>query len=412
MSKSIARALSRPRLFDASRTPGRRSLLAAAGAFLAALLATVALVAPAQAAPLSQADQDFVDTTVQQALANTGVGGMSIAISGPKGEYTKAYGDRSSAPKVALTLNDRFRIGSITKSFTATAILQQIEQGHLSFNDKLDQFITGIPNGNQITVRHLLSMRSGLYEYQHDAGLRLTFTLTPWVAFEPEQVVDILRNPSHQPSFAPGTKTEYNNSNYVLLGLILEQVTGQDAETVITNDVIQPLGLTNTIFPSAANSNPIYQMPSPYATGYGTGIIPGTIQDKTALNPNLFWTAGAMISTVGDLEKYAKALGTGALLSPAMHAERQQWCPSPYTLEGPTQYGYGLGLFSFGSWIGHHGSVPGYSSTAFYEPQSGAAIAGVENFQTANVQVFSRVFKRIAEHLYPGSMSTPAYPTC
>ncbi|WP_320669019.1 serine hydrolase domain-containing protein [Patulibacter defluvii] len=432
MSKSIARALTRPRLFDASSThdpatdcgpsplpgaaaPGRRSLVAAAGASVAALLATFALAAPAQAAPLSAADQAFVDSTVQQAVTANGTGGITIKISGPKGDYEKAYGDRSSAPKVPMALGDSFRIGSITKTFTATAILKQVELGNLSLNDKLDQFVTGIPNGNLITVKQLLAMQSGVYDYQQDAGLRLQVGLTPWAAFEPEQILTILRNPSHQPLFAPGAKTEYSESNYVLLGFILEAVTGQDAETVITNDVITPLGLTNTKFPTAANTNPIYSMPSPYATGYAKDyLIPGTTQDVTAFNPNLLWTAGAIISNVGDVEKYVKALGQGQLLNASTNALRKQFCPMPYAYEGPTQWGYGLGLASFGSWIGHPGAMSGYNSVAFYEPTSGAAIAGLENYTTAAApaRVWTQVFTRIAEHLYPGSTATPSYPTC
>lgn len=433
MLKPIARSLGRQRIAGAppaldqdrragrSPMPGatapgpraRSSLLAVAGASLTAVLAAVTLAVPAQAAPLSAADQAFVDATVQQAVTENNVGGMSIKISGPAGDYEKAYGDRSSAPKVPLTLDDHFRIGSITKTFTATAILKQVELGNLSLDDKLDQFVTGIPNGSQITVKQLLGMRSGVYDYQQDAALKLQVGLTPWVDFDPQRVLTILRDPSHPPRFAPGAKTEYSETNYVLLGFILQAVTGQDAATVITNDVITPLGLTNTKFPTAANTSPIYAMPSPYATGYVTGyLFPGVTQDLTAWNPNLVWTAGAIISTVGDMEKYVKALGQGQLLNASTNALRKQWCPMPYTYEGPTQWGYGLGLSSLGSWIGHGGSIAGYEGSAFYEPTSGAAIAVLGNFQSSTVKVWTQVFERIAAHLYPGTMATPSYPTC
>lgn len=391
----------------------RRSLRAAAAAALAAALGALALAAPAPAAPLSAADQAFVDAVVEDAVRANGVGGMSIWISGPAGDYARAYGDANGTTRTALTLGHHFRIASITKTFTATAVLKLIEQGELSFDDTLDEFVPDIPYGDQITVRHLLSMRAGLFNYQRDAGLLLHAVLTPWAAIEPEQLIDVLRKPGNRPHFAPGTATEYSETAYVLLGKIIEEVTGEDVEDVIDAEVIQPLGLRSTIFPSAANTRPIYGLPSPYATGYARSVlIPNTIQDMTAFNPNLVWTAGAVISTIGDLATYVRELGTGSLLSSAMHDERQRFCPLPYSLGGPSEFGYGLGLMSFGRWIGHNGSVAGFGSAAFYEPQTGAVIVGLENFQSANIKVFSEVFAEIAEHLYPGSLDQPRYPTC
>lgn len=394
----------------------RRSLRAGAGTFFAASLAAVALAGPAQAAPLSAADQAFVDATVADALrANPGGQmGMSISLRGPAGDYARAYGLANNTSRTALTLNDHFRIGSVTKTFTATAVLRLIEAGRLSFSDTVDRFIPRIPNGSTMTVRHLLSMQDGLFDYQQDSGLRVTYALTPWVAYEPEQLIAILQNASNRPLFAPGTRTQYSESAYIVLGKILEVVTGRDVEAYITDDVITPLGLTNTIFPSAANSSPIYAMPAPYATGYqASSVIPGTTQDVTATNPNFIWTSGAIISTVGDMEKYARALGTGDLISSRTQADRVSFCPIPYTGEGPSGAGYGLGMMSFGSWIGHGGSIAGNNSVSWYEPTTGATFAGLENYVGGGtVKVWQQVFTRIAERLYPGSMTAPRYPTC
>ncbi|ADB52844.1 beta-lactamase [Conexibacter woesei DSM 14684] len=386
-------------------------------ALIAPVLAALAFVAPAQAAPLSPADQAFVDTTVADALrANPGGQmGMAISLRGPAGDYARAYGYANNTSRTALTLNDHFRIGSVTKTFTATSVLRLIEAGRLSFSDTVDRFIPRIPNGSTMTVRHLLSMQDGLFDYQQDSGLRVTFGLTPWNAIEPEQIIAVLQNPANRPLFAPGTRTQYSESAYFVLGKILEVVTGRDAEAYITDDVITPLGLTNSKFPSAANSSPIYAMPAPYATGYAaSAIFPGTTQDVTATNPNFAWTSGAIISTVGDLEKYARELGTGALIRAATQTDRLSFCPIPYSGEGPTAFGYGLGMMSFGSWIGHGGSWAGNNAVAWYEPTSGATFGGAENYVggTVPVKVWQQVFTRIAERLYPGSMATPRYPTC
>jgi D-alanyl-D-alanine carboxypeptidase len=378
--------------------------LTVVGAFLAAVLAALTLGAPAQAKSLSKADREFVDSTVEGAMQEEHQPGISISISGPKGDYTKTYGVRDLESGAPLRRGEHFRIGSITKTFTATAILQEVEKGNLKLSDTLDKWIAGIPNGNLITVRDLLSMQSGVYEYAADPVLRAEFTANPLMTIEPQHLAEIIRE--HAPYFAPGEARLYENANYVLLGLILEGVTGESAEAVITKDVIKPLGLHHTSFP---NGTPA--IPAPSSQGYNLGEGE-TLRNTTAFNPNLFWTAGAIVSTISDLSKWGKALGTGSLLSPAMQEERLQYCPFPYALGGPTEFGYGLGIIGFGTWLGHDGSVPGFSTETMYEPATGAEITGMENLQTGPLSIFSRVFERIADHLYPGSMETPEYPEC
>jgi D-alanyl-D-alanine carboxypeptidase len=354
--------------------------------------------------PLSQADREFVDATVEEAMREEHQPGMEISITGPRGSYTRTYGVSSLETGKPLTRADHFRVGSITKTFTATAILREVEKGNLQLSDTLDTWVSGIPNGSLITVRDLLSMQSGVFEYEADPTLSAEFDANPLMRIEPEDLVEIIRD--NPPYFAPGTARLYENSNYVLLGVILEDVTGETAEAAIAKDVIEPLGLHHTSFP---NGTPT--LPTPFTQGYNLGEG-GALRNSTEFNPNVFWTAGAIVSTLSDLSKWGRALGTGALLSPEMWEERQQFCPLPYAFEGPTEFGYGLGLISFGSWLGHDGSVPGSSTETMYEPKTGAEITGMENLQTPPLSIFSRVFERIAAHLYPGSMETPEYPVC
>jgi D-alanyl-D-alanine carboxypeptidase len=374
--------------------------LAAVGVFVAAVLAALALVTPALAKPLSKADRAFVDATVEAAMQEEGQPGVEISISGPKGSYTQAYGVRDLASGAPLMLGDHVHMGSITKTFTATAILRQVEEGHLSLSDTLDKWVTGIPNGNEITVRQLLAMQSGVFEYQADQEFQEKVGANLLTPFGPQDFLEIMRR--HEPYFAPGEATLYTSSNYYLLGLILEQVTGESAEAAITKDVIKPLGLHHTSFPTTP------QMPRPFTRGYCGA--PGALEDCTEFTPGIVWTAGAMISTLGDLSKYGQQLGTGALLSLEMQEERLQFSGIPYPFEGPSEFGYGLGIISFGNWLGHDGSVPGSSTETFYEPQTGAVIAGMETLQTPTLAIFSRIFERIGDHLYPGSMETPEYP--
>lgn len=369
--------------------------LAALAVLLAAFAATLLLVSPAQAKPLSKADRAFVDATVEEAMQEEGQPGVSISITGPKGDYTRTYGVRDLTTGKPLRLADHVHIGSITKTFTATAILRQVDKGRLKLSDKLSKWVKGIPNGDQITVRQLLAMQSGVFEYQADQEFGEEVAADPLMRFTRHDFLEILRR--HEPYFAPGETTLYTTSNYLLLGIILEKVTGESAEAAITKTVIKPLGLHHTSFPTTP------RMPAPFAHGY-CYTAEGGLEDCTYFNPDIVWTGGALISTIGDLEKYGRALGTGALLSPKMQSERLVFGEVAYPFEGPSTFGYGLGIIRFGRWLGHNGSVPGSGSETFYDPQTGAVIAAVETAQTPTLAVFSRIFERIGAHLYPGSM--------
>lgn len=408
MSEPIVPAMRRPRI--AAGEHPHRSWLAAAGIFLVAALATFALVPRAEAAPLSNADREFVDSTVAAAMTAAKTPGLSIVISGPKGEYSKPYGwARMGLTLNSMQLTHHVRIGSVTKSLTATAILQQIELGNLKFTDTLDEFVTGIKYGKEITVRDLLDMQSGVYEWQSDPAFQSAFVANPKMKWEPQDTVESIRK--HEPEFKPGEYVHYNESNYVLLGLILEDVTGESAEAAITKDVINPLGLSQTSLPAPTGAEPIpYKMPEPFAHGYNRYVL-GIPTDTTDFNARIAWSMGGIVSTVGDLAGWGRAMGTGSLLGSEMFAAQTQFCGAgAWTYGGPSEFGYGLGVMSLGNWIGHAGSVPGFSAVTFYEPKTGAEITGVENLQSPTVSVFSSVFEKIASQLYPGSMETPEYP--
>jgi D-alanyl-D-alanine carboxypeptidase len=407
MSESVVDALRRPRPAAGDRPRGH--LLVAAGLFVAALFAALALVPKAEAAPLSKANQEFVDSAVASSMSTAKTPGLSIVISGPEGEYSKPYGwARMGLILNSMSLADHVRIGSITKTLTATAILQQIELGHLSYSNTLGEYVTGIKYGNEITVRQMLAMQSGVYDWENDPAFQAAVGTNPGAKWEPSDTVESIRK--HEPEFKPGEYVHYNESNYVLLGLILEAVTGETAEAAITKNVINPLGLTQTSLPAptAAEPQPT-KMPEPFAHGYNR--YAGFPTDTTGFNARIGWTMGGIVSTVGDLASWGHDLGTGALISSEKFAERKQFCAAgawPYG--GPTRFGYGLGLMQLGNWIGHDGSVPGFSSMTFYEPKTGAEITGVENLQSTGLAVFSDAFVKIAQHLYPGSLEEPTYP--
>ena len=350
---------------------------------------------------LSRSDTGIIDDIVVSAMQSGKEPGVAISLTGPRGDYSRAYGvcKKGLVRDHPMQVDKKMRIGSITKSFTATAIFQQIDRGYLNLTDTLDKFISGVPNGDKITVEHMLTMRSGVYDYATYFPCQLMVTFWPTYPFiHTSKLIDLIKkNPS---TFEPGTSYAYTNSNYILLGEILGQVAKRPVWQVLVDDVIKPLGLTNTQWPTGK------KVPDPHANGYSNRLLlKSHLKDQTNVNPDLFGAAGLITSTVGDLQKWAEYLKTEALLSPEMHKLRTEtFWDQPYPGEGPDHYSYGLGLVKFGSWVGHDGSVPGFSAVAMYDTVSGATFAGVENLQTTGLAVFSRIFERIATVLYPDSM--------
>lgn len=363
----------------------------------AALVSLLVLLGTASAPgkPLSEADRAFVDATVGRAVEAGRLPGFSIEISGPRGSYARTYGVADLRTRRGFRPDDRVRIASITKTFTATAILLQVQRGRLSLGDRLSEFVSGVPNGGRITIRQLLAMRSGIYDFTSDERFGEEFERNPRMRFDLGDVLAIIRR--HKPLFEPGARTSYADSNYYLLGAILERVSGMSAARAITEEVIEPLGLKHTSFPTGA------AMPRPFSRGYYAGPDgEGPIRDYTAVGPSVAWTAGAMISTVGDLRRYGRALARGALLNPRLKRARLRFgrIPNP---SGPP-VGYGLGILRIGDWLGHDGAIFGFSTETFYNPRNGAQVVGASNLSSNFSTPTLAVFLEIVSRLYPASL--------
>lgn len=348
--------------------------------------------------PMSLTDTNAIDAIV---AANLTASGAVLAIDGPRGFYTKAYGKKTEFPGAAdMTLDDHFRVGSISKTFTARVILMLIDQGLLHFEDVVETFIPGIPNGSDMTIRMVLSMRSGIFEFLADPMVGIIFSLFPWWGFSEEAALNIMKG-KEGPAL-PGTAWAYANSNFVLLGAIARVITGKPIKQLIKEMCIDPIGLTETSWPND------YQMPQPAPTGYKPGLIPGTFQDGTWLNPELFGAAGCIVSTAHDIKRWCEVLRDGELLSPTMHnkLETDLWAV-PWTNDDQlTNFGYGYGYFSLGQWLGHAGTCPGFEGTCYYLPD-GTVMAMLENKQTPIVEVEVKMMFLIGLYLDVGSMHEP-----
>lgn len=352
--------------------------------------------------PLIAADTAAIDAIVAKSMAKTGQPGVILEVVSPKGYYTKAYGG-------GVSTDGHFRIGSVTKTFTAHLILREIDKGTLHLTDTLDKFVSGVPNGNLITIQHMLMMRSGVYDYEANTLLQLEVTLFPTMSITSAQLLQIIQQ--NAGSFAPGTAYAYTNSNFVLLGFVLAAVTGRNPSDMITQDIITPLGLTETSYPPGNTS----AIPAPAVTGYkngffGLGLL--GLQDGSAQSPEFYGMAGAVISTVGDLIKWGKELRDGTLLSPATQALRMStFSPGPWSGDpaAGSTFGYGLGLIQVGSWFGHDGSIPAYDCCVMFEPQTQSVITVMDNFQTAGLAALVDIWYYIAKYLFPGSTDMPNY---
>ncbi|MGW6980532.1 serine hydrolase domain-containing protein [Streptomyces sp. NPDC054932] len=369
--------------------------------------AAPAATPPPAPTPSPDADSEFVrltpavaaqlDAAVRQVMREAQVPGVTVGLWAPgKGSYLRSFGVADKATGAPMTSDLHVRIGSETKTFTVTALLQLVDQGKVGLDDVIGTYVTGVPNGDRITLRQLAGMRSGLFNYSLDEAFVKDFEADPKQAFTPQQLLDV--SFKHPVLFEPGAEFDYSNTNLILLGLVVEKITGRPLHDVITKDVLGPAGLRRTVFPTSP------AMPAPYAHGYTDQTASGKVEDSTDWNPSWAWAAGEMISDVQNLRSWAHTLATGTLLKPATQAERLK--TTPMDIPGA---GYGLGIFDVQGWIGHNGSIPGYEVLPVYLPPARATMVIVLNTDSQYKgqepsTLFGEAVTSIVspDHVYPG----------
>jgi D-alanyl-D-alanine carboxypeptidase len=306
--------------------------------------------------------------SVRRALATASAPGAVVGV-WQKGRppYVGTFGVRSTTPRRPMRPNLYMRIGSETKTFTVTAVLQLVDQGKISLDDPISKYVDGVISGDTITLRQLAEMRSGLVNYTVTEPFDRSLTADPHQAWTPRQLLSYSIGGPLQ--FAPGTGFSYSNTNTILLGLVVEKVSGQAIGDYIGQHITAPLGMTQTSFPTDAS------LPSPHADGYASSTPTKQIANATHWNPTWTWAAGQMVSTLRDLRTWAPRLATGrGLISAATQRERAA------SVAGPGDpVTYGIGLFNVHQWIGHNGSLPGYQTLALYRPQTRTTIVALIN---------------------------------
>jgi D-alanyl-D-alanine carboxypeptidase len=313
-----------------------------------------------------------------------------------KGAFVKGIGFSDLPTKSPMTIADKFRVGSNTKTFVVSVLLQLVDEKKLSLDDKLSRFNLGVkvPNAENITVRQLCQMTSGLFDVYHAPELD-KMEITPRTKLDPRKLVEIAVR--HPPVFPPGKGWNYSNTNYLLLGLIIEAVTHNSIENEIRERLLVPLGLHSTSFPIDDPG-----MPSPFSHGYSLDKN-GDWEDSTVLlPPSLSWAAGAMVSNMEDMKKWVKAYVTGRTNKEATQRERLNCVPTD-----KADLRFGLGVGCTGGWFGYTGGIPGYNTAAYYLPGKDATVIAFVNSQREEPfpGVANSIVRDITRILFPGSIA-------
>lgn len=292
----------------------------------------------------------IMNTTQQEMQAP----GWIVGIKTPSVFHEYAGGKADLNGNVSMIPSDLLRIGSISKPFTATLVLILCDKGTISLNTKLADYYPDFPGAENITVRHLLNHTSGLVTWDENEDIRMeifngTGNWTIDKLIEWARTQELLSD--------PGTEFHYSNIGYFLLGKILEGASGESVADLLQAEICIPLMLYNTFMP---------QSPSPAGDViHGYDESSGEVLDMTgtpqadAINFELAWTAGGIISSLDDLIKWSEALAKGTLLSDSLH-QAQMPLLNPPTPELPYWSGYGMGVSQTDIWMGHTGAICGF----------------------------------------------------
>jgi D-alanyl-D-alanine carboxypeptidase len=331
------------------------------------LLGVLALVASASASD-SMAAARFdsglraqMTTLAERTVAEGRYPGMVVGVWRHDRGFVRSFGDRelSTGHRPPLSPSEGFRVGSITKTMTATVVLRLVQKGRLRLDTPLSKFYPGVLHAREITIRALLdhtSLIPTLAPATQESLLR-----APRQRFDPAEVIGAALT---QPFFAP--PWGYSDTNYLLLGEIVRRVTGHSLAYELRRLVLAPLHLSHTSF------DPGTRMPSPAAHGYT--LIGGRMVDVSGWTTSYSWAAGSVVSTLGDLHRWMLALARGRLLDPRLQRERLRWVAT-----GEPGFQYGLGIFRIAGFVGHNGLLPGYDSSILYSPSSHTTVVVLAN---------------------------------
>jgi D-alanyl-D-alanine carboxypeptidase len=336
-------------------------------------------VAPARSSDRLPAGQRApLNSAFRRGFREVSAPGAVVAVQTPEGRWVKAIGIANERSKAPMRAKLHHRIGSVTKTFMGALLMQLAGEHKLSLGDKVSEYIEGVPNGEVMTLRQVADMTSGVASYTADPAFTGQLFSDPERSWRPGELLEV--GLASSPLFQPGTAFQYSDSNYVLLGLVIQQVEGRPIGAVLRRRIVKPLKLSRTSWPGKS-----IDLPKPHSRGYTLqGQASDEPGDATHWNPSSEWAAGEMISTVRDLLVYGRAFGTGkGLLAPPQQRRRL----ASFNTEPPPlsrRMSYGIGLVDDRGWIGHTGSVPGYTTALYYHPDLKTTVAVEANSDIAS----------------------------
>ena len=353
-------------MIRSSLRPLRAASRFAATAGMMAMVAPVAFAAP-HPQPAARSGAAYGEGQLQRdvnAVHAAGVTGVLAEVDG--GRLTARAGTARLGSGQPVPDDSYIRVGSATKAFVATVMLQLVAEGRVSLDDTVARWLPGVVTGNgndgaAITIRELLQHTSGIYDYTDDLPAFASaqgYLANRFRSFTPAQLVAIAMR--HKPLFKPGTSWAYSNTDYVLAGMIIQKVTGRDWAAEVFDRIIGPLGLRHTFVPGSWP-----YLPAPHADLYAQFSPGGPLTDTTIGNYTVADAAGAIVSTPDDLDRFFRALITGRLLPPAQLAEMEGTVPTIGEAGLLDRYGLGLAwqpLSCGGGYWTHPGDVPGSST--------------------------------------------------
>lgn len=313
----------------------------------------------------SRVDQNFLalqqmETTTDSLVNNANITGIvALVVDHKRGidwSYTAGYSNLAS--REPMDINQIFRIGSNTKTMTGTVVLQLVDEGLLSLDDKLSKFFPEFPRSNEVTIAMLSNMTSGIYNYTADNEWGEQFMNNPTRVWSPLELVNI--GSSHTFNFNPGSDWSYSNTNTIILGLIVEKLTNHSLEYEINRRLFSPLGLSNTAFITKGR-----ELPLNHCNGYvWDDESDDYINVTTSFDLSWAWAAGSVYSTPRELQQYVERLVEGGFLSSNLQSER---LTKHVSLDSKNSYGFNI--LKRGSFFGHNGGLPGYTSSMYHSKE-------------------------------------------
>ncbi|MEA5454936.1 serine hydrolase domain-containing protein [Sinomonas sp. JGH33] len=362
---------------------------------------TPTAAAPAAApAPSWQELPPQAKAIVSQFLADQGAAGLAVAVStggaggGAGTDYLATLGD--AAQGVPWSADTRSAYRSITKSFVGTVVLELANEGKLALDDPISRYVPDLESvrgGGAITVRMALEMRTGVPEFSGTQGFSDQLNTSYTGAFTDDELLGYaLAQPL---DFSPGSQYEYSNTNFVLLGKVVEAVTGSPWDREVQSRILAPLGLQSVAYAGSNDpgaSDPSQLVATPYELDSSVGL-----ESLAQVSPSLYGASGGFFGNIGDLLRWGRALGSGELLPAALQQARLTAISNPQADDpgSPDYDAYGLAAGEIDGWWGHTGTGLGYESLTMYSPKTGMTVAILINTQLPNPNGPAVLFKQL-----------------